>query len=143
MFLLKKLTALFFVLAINTLSVSAEDLSKISEETFKDNVEVLSSPIKDLIKPKSLMSTELSESAAKIPNAKVLDASLHKNKSDSSISKVGLFTPIDSLKKHPGSIVLSLKDAIIRALSNNVSIAVESFNSKVKKETIIDSLSEF
>ena len=54
-----------------------------------------------------------------------------------------LFTPIDSLKKHPGSIVLSLKDAIIRALSNNVSIAVESFNSKVKKETIIESLSEF
>jgi len=143
MFLLKKLTSLFFILAINTLSVSAEDVSKISEETFKDKVEVLSSPIKDLIKPKSLMSTELSESAAKIPNAKVLDASLHKNKSDSSISKVGLFTPIDSLKKHPGSIVLSLKDAIIRALSNNVSIAVESFNSKVKKETIIDSLSEF
>ena len=143
MFLLKKLTSLFFILAINTLSVSAEDVSKISEETFKDKVEVLSSPIKDLIKPKSLMSTELSESAAKIPNAKVLDPSLHKNKSDSSISKVGLFTPIDSLKKHPGSIVLSLKDAIIRALSNNVSIAVESFNSKVKKETIIDSLSEF
>ena len=143
MFLLIKLTALFFILVINTLSVSAEDVSKISEETFKDKVEVLSSPIKDLIKPKSLMSTELSESAAKIPNAKVLDASLHKNKSDSSISKVGLFTPIDSLKKHPGSIVLSLKDAIIRALSNNVSIAVESFNSKVKKETIIDSLSEF
>ena len=143
MFLLKKLTSLFFILAINTLSVNAEDVSKISEETFKDKVEVLSSPIKDLIKPKSLMSTELSESAAKIPNTKVLDASLHKNKSDSSISKVGLFTPIDSLKKHPGSIVLSLKDAIIRALSNNVSIAVESFNSKVKKETIIDSLSEF
>ena len=143
MFLLIKLTALFFILVINTLSVDAEDVFKISEETFKDNVEVLSSPIKDLIKPKSLMSTELSESAAKIPNAKVLDASLHKNKSDSSISKVGLFTPIDSLKKHPGSIVLSLKDAIIRALSNNVSIAVESFNSKVKKETIIDSLSEF
>ena len=143
MFLLKKLTSLFFILAINTLSVDAEDVFKISEETFKDKGEVLSSPIKDLIKPKSLMSTELSESAAKIPNAKVLDASLHKNKSDSSISKVGLFTPIDSLKKHPGSIVLSLKDAIIRALSNNVSIAVESFNSKVKKETIIDSLSEF
>ena len=143
MFLLIKLTALFFILVINTLSVDAEDVFKISEETFKDKVEVLSSPIKDLIKPKSLMSTELSESAAKIPNAKVLDASLHKNKSDSSISKVGLFTPIDSLKKHPGSIVLSLKDAIIRTLSNNVSIAVESFNSKVKKETIIDSLSEF
>ena len=143
MFLLIKLAALFFILVINTLYVDAEDVFKISEETFKDKVEVLSYPIKDLIKPKSLMSTELSESAAKTPNAKVLDASLHKNKSDSSISKVGLFTPIDSLKKHSGSIVLSLKDAIIRALSNNVSIAVESFNSKVKKETIIDSLSEF
>ncbi len=143
MFLLIKLTALFFILVINTLSVDAEDVFKISEETFKDKVEVLSSPIKDLIKPKPLMSTELSESAAKIPNTKALDASLHKNDSDSSISKVGLFTPIDSLKKHPGSIVLSLNDAIIRALSNNVSIKVQSFNSKVKKETIMESLSEF
>ena len=101
MFLLIKLTALFFILAINTLSVSAEDVSKISEETFKDKVEVLPS------------------------------------------AKVELFTPIDSLKKHPSSIVLSLKDAIIRTLSNNVSIAVESFNSKVKKETVTESLSEF
>ena len=39
--------------------------------------------------------------------------------------------------------MLSLKDAIIRTLSNNVSIAVESFNSKVKKETVMESLSEF
>ena len=81
--------------------MSAEDVSKISEETFKDKVEVLPS------------------------------------------AKVELFTPIDSLKQHPSSIVLSLKDAIIRTLSNNVSIAVESFNSKVKKETIIENLSEF
>ena len=125
MFLLIKLTALFFILAINTLSVSAEDVSKISEETFKDKVEVLPSPIKDTI------------------NAKVLDASLEKDDSDSLTAKVELFTPIDSLKKHPGSIVLSLKAAIIRALSNNLSIAVESFNSKVKKETIMESLSEF
>jgi len=125
MFLVIKLTVLFFILAINTLSVSAEDVSKISEETFKDKVEVLPSPIKDTI------------------NAKVLDASLEKDDSDSLTAKVELFTPIDSLKKHPGSIVLSLKAAIIRALSNNVSIAVESFNSKVKKETIMESLSEF
>ena len=125
MFLLIKLTALFFILAINTLSVSAEDVSKVSEETFKDKVEVLPSPIKDTI------------------NAKVLNASLEKDNSDSLTAKVELFTPIDSLKKHPGSIVLSLKAAIIRALSNNVSIAVESFNSKVKKETIMESLSEF
>ncbi len=161
--------------------MSAEDISKVSEETFKDKVEILPSPIKDLIKPKSLMSTELSESAAKVPNTKFLDpffkknnsdisssisnsasskkellenstntintilvdASLDKKDSDSSISKIELFTPIDSLKKHPSSIVLSLKDAIIRTLSNNVSIAVESFNSKVKKKNIIESLSEF
>jgi len=125
MFLVIKLTVLFFILAINTLSVSAEDVSKNSEETFKDKVEVLPSPIKDTI------------------NAKVLNASLEKDNSDSLTAKVELFTPIDSLKKHPGSIVLSLKAAIIRALSNNVSIAVESFNSKVKKETIMESLSEF
>ena len=125
MFLVIKLTVLFFIVAINTLSVSAEDVSKNSEETFKDKVEVLPSPIKDTI------------------NAKVLDASLEKDDSDSSTAKVELFTPIDSLKKHPGSIVLSLKAAIIRALSNNVSIAVESFNSKVKKETIMENLSEF
>jgi outer membrane protein TolC len=125
MFLVIKLTVLFFILAINTLSVSAEDVSKNSEETFKDKVEVLPSPIKDTI------------------NAKVLNASLEKDNSDSLTAKVKLFTPIDSLKKHPGSIVLSLKAAIIRALSNNVSIAVESFNSKVKKETIMESLSEF
>jgi len=123
--------------------VSAEDVSKISEETFKDKVEVLLSPIKDTIKPKSLMSTELSKSTAKTTHIKVLDPSLKKINSDSSTAKVELFTPIDSLKKTPGSIVLSLKDAIIRTLSNNVSIAVESFNSKVKKETIIESLSEF
>jgi len=123
--------------------VSAEDISKISEETFEDKVKILPSPLKDIIKPKSLMSTELSKSTAKITNAKVLDASLDKNDSDSSIVKMELFTPIDSLKKHPGSIVLSLNDAIIRALSNNVSIKVESFNSKVKKETIMERLSEF
>ena len=143
MFLLIKLTIVFIILAINTLTVSAEDISKISEETFEDKVKILPSPLKDIIKPKSLMSTELSKSTAKITNAKVLDASLDKNDSDSSIVKMELFTPIDSLKKHPGSIVLSLNDAIIRALSNNVSIKVESFNSKVKKETIMERLSEF
>ena len=143
MFLLIKLTIVFIILAINTLTVSAEDISKISEETFEDKVKILPSPLKDIIKPKSLMSSELSKSTAKITNAKVLDASLDKNDSDSSIVKMELFTPIDSLKKHPGSIVPSLNDAIIRALSNNVSIKVESFNSKVKKETIMERLSEF
>ena len=97
MFLLIKLTIVFIILAINTLTVSAEDISKISEETFEDEVKILPSPLKDIIKPKSLMSTELSKSTAKITNAKVLDASLDKNDSDSSIVKMELFTPIDSL----------------------------------------------
>ena len=83
MFLLIKLTIVFIILAINTLTVSAEDISKISEETFEDKVKILPSPLKDIIKPKSLMSTEFSKSTAKITNAKVLDASLDKNDSDS------------------------------------------------------------
>jgi len=136
MFLLIKLTTLFFILSINTLSASAE-------ETFKEQTEHPPSSINEKTKPKSLMTTEPVDRSPKTTNTKVLDASLDKNHSDSSIAKVELFTPIDSLKKHPGSIVLSLKDAIIRTLSNNVSIAVESFNSKVKKETVTESLSEF
>ena len=43
--------------------------------------------------------------------------------------KVKLFTPIKSLTKHPDSIVLSLKDAIVQALSNNISI-VSLFNER-------------
>ncbi len=140
MFLLIKLTIVFIIIAINTLTVNAGDISKISKETFKGKVNILPSPINDIIKPKPLMSTELSKSTAKKTNTKVLDTSLDKNDSESSIAKVQLFTPIDSLKKHPDSIVLSLNDAIIRALSNNLSIKVESFNSKVKKETTIESL---
>ena len=176
MFLLTKLTSLFFILVINTLSASAEGVSEVSEETLKSKVETIPSHIKDVINPKALMSTELSGSAPKKTdsflknnnsdisssilassssenklsgnstntlNTKVLGASLDKNDPESSIAKVELFTPIDSLKKHPGSIVLSLNDAILRALSNNLSIKVESFNSKVKKETTMEILSEF
>ena len=143
MILLIKLTSLFFILTVNTLSASAEDISIISEETFKDKIETSPSPINHIIKPKTLMSTEISENIVEVPNTKVFEASIDKNDPDNSIPKEKLFTPIDSLKKHPGSIVLSLKDAIIRTLSNNVSIAVESFNSKVKKETVTESLSEF
>jgi hypothetical protein len=143
MFLLIKLTILFFIFSINTLSVSAEEISKILEETFNDQMEHPPSSINKKAKPKSLMATELTNRSPKTTNTKVLDASLDKNHSNSSIAKVGLVTPIDSLKKHSGSIVLSLKDAIIRTLSNNVSIVIESFNSKVKKETITESLSEF
>ena len=65
------------------------------------------------------------------------------NELKSSTPKVGLYSPVASVKKHPSSLVLSLKDAIIRTLSNNISIQVESFNNKVKKESVAESLSEF
>jgi outer membrane protein TolC len=70
-------------------------------------------------------------------------SSLKKNEFKRSTPKVELFTPVASVKKYPGSLVLSLKDAIIRTLSNNISIQVESFNNKVKKESVAESLSEF
>ena len=70
-------------------------------------------------------------------------ASSEENELKSSTPKVGLYSPIASVKKHPSSLVLSLKDAIIRTLSNNISIQVESFNNKVKKESVAESLSEF
>jgi len=70
-------------------------------------------------------------------------ASSEQNEFKRSTPKVELFTPIASVKKHPGSLVLSLKDAIIQTLSNNISIKVESFNNKVKKESVAESLSEF
>jgi outer membrane protein TolC len=70
-------------------------------------------------------------------------SSLKKNEFKRSTPKVELFTPVASVKKYPGSVVLSLKDAIIRTLSNNISIQVESFNNKVKKESVAESLSEF
>ena len=65
------------------------------------------------------------------------------NKLKSSTPKVGLYSPIASVKKHPSTLVLSLKDSIIRTLSNNISIQVESFNNKIKKESVAESLSEF
>ena len=42
-----------------------------------------------------------------------------------------------------GSMHLSLKDTIFRTLENNLTIAVEDFNSKVKFENINETLSEF
>ncbi|MCH2391922.1 MAG: TolC family protein, partial [Nitrospinales bacterium] len=85
--------------------MSAEEISKISEKTFKEQMEHPPSSVNEKTKPKSLMTTEPVDRSPKTTNTKVLDASLDKNHSDSSIAKVELFTPIDSLKKHPGSIV--------------------------------------
>ena len=76
MFLLVKLTILFFILSINTLSASAE-------ETFKEQMEHLPSSINEKTKPKSLMATELADRSPKTTNTKLLDTSLDKNQSDS------------------------------------------------------------
>ena len=48
---------------------------------------------------------------------------------------------IDDIKA--GSMHLSLKDTIFRTLENNLTIAVEDFNSKVKSENMNETLSEF
>ena len=55
--------------------------------------------------------------------------------------KTGL---IDDHTSHKiGSTSLSLKDAIKRTLENNVTIAIEDYNSKVKSENVIKNQSEF
>ena len=74
MFLLIKLTILFFILSITTLSVSAEEISKISEETFKE-MEHPPSSINEKTRPESLMATELADRSPKTTNTKALDAS--------------------------------------------------------------------
>ena len=43
----------------------------------------------------------------------------------------------------PFKLVLSLKEAVIRALSNNIEIVVEGFTSKINNEKISENLSEF
>ena len=91
-----------------------------------------------------LSAEEISEISEQTFNDKIKEhAPSEENEFKSSTPKVGLYSPVASVKKHPSSLVLSLKDAIIRTLSNNISIQVESFNNKVKKESVAESLSEF
>jgi len=91
-----------------------------------------------------LSAEEISEISEQTFNDKIKEhAPSEENELKSSTPKVGLYSPVASVKKHPSSLVLSLKDAIIRTLSNNISIQVESFNNKIKKESVAESLSEF
>jgi outer membrane protein len=173
-----KLTIILSILSTNTLILSAEEISGVSEQTFIDNEYMQLSSIKNGNTLTPLMSTKIKsktknikilepsltrissnstsptldstslkneflEDPTNVTHTKVLDTSLEVNELNSSNSKVKLFTQIASLKKQPGSLVLSLKDAIVRTLSNNLSIAVELFNSKVKKESVTKSLSDF
>ena len=148
-----KVSIVFFILSLNLTTLSAEE---ISEQTFFERDGQTPSSIKDIINSGPLMSTELSDHSLKFTDKKTLKSSLKENKANNTsksaeeISEQTFFerenrtNNISQKIESNGSVmILSLKDAIIRTLSNNVSIAIESFDSKVKKETIIDSLSEF
>ena len=144
-----KVSIVFFLLSLNLTTLSAEE---ISEQTFFERDGQTPSSIKDIISSGPLMSTELVDHSLKSTGKKSLKENKANNttKNAEEISEQTFFerenkTNSISQKIEPNasSMILSLKDAIIRTLSNNVSIAIESFDSKVKKETIIDSLSEF
>jgi len=51
--------------------------------------------------------------------------------------------PLNNGNTNNAPIILSLKEAVIRALSNNIEIAVENFTSKINNEKISENLSEF
>ena len=148
-----KVSIIFFILSLNLTTLSAEE---ISEQTFFGRDDQTPSSIKDTINSGPLMSTELTEHSLKSTGKKPLKKFLKENKANNTsknaeeISEQTFFerenktnSISQKIESNASSMILSLKDAIIRTLSNNVSIAIESFDSKVKKETIIDSLSEF
>jgi len=148
-----KVSIVFFILSLNLTTLSAEE---ISEQTFFERDGQTPSSIKDIIDSGPLMSTELTDHSLKSTGKKPLKKSLKENKANNTsknaeeISEQTFFerenktnSISQKIESNASSMILSLKDAIIRTLSNNVSIAIESFDSKVKKETIIDSLSEF
>jgi len=148
-----KVSIIFFILSLNLTTLRAEE---IYEQTFFGRDDQTPSSIKDTINSGPLMSTELTEHSLKSTGKKPLKKFLKENKANNTsknaeeISEQTFFerenktnSISQKIESNASSMILSLKDAIIRTLSNNVSIAIESFDSKVKKETIIDSLSEF
>ena len=148
-----KVSIVFFILSLNLTTLSAEE---ISEQTFFGRDDQTPSSITDIINSGPLMSTELADHSLKSTGTEPLKKSLKENKANNTsknaeeISEQTFFerenktnSISQKIESNASSMILSLKDAIIRTLSNNVSIAIESFDSKVKKETIIDSLSEF
>ena len=144
-----KVSIVFFILSLNLTTLSAEE---ISEQTFFGRDDQTPSSIKDTINSGPLMSTELADHSLKSADKKPLKENKANNTSKNAeeISEQTFFerenktnSISQKIESSASSMILSLKDAIIRTLSNNVSIAIESFDSKVKKETIIDSLSEF
>ena len=56
---------------------------------------------------------------------------------------VKLVSPVNKGNTNNAPMILSLKEAVVRALSNNIEIAVENFTSKINNEKISENLSEF
>ena len=131
------------ILSLKIVAVEANEKPEISEQTSKTEAEHLPSAIKDTEKPNSLISTEFTDKSPIKKGAKILKSLTPTELSDNLSSIKEIFPPIKSYKNHSNSLVLSLKDAIIRTLSDNVSIAVEEISSKVKNEKVTESYSEF
>jgi len=123
MFFLIKVSIVFFILSIRIIAIGAEEFPGIIEQNFKDKIDTPPSHTNEVTKSEIFF--------------------LEKKPSLILSSKTNLFTQISSLPKKPNSIPMSLKEVIISTLSNNVSIKVEAFNSKVQKEAVTESLSEF
>ena len=123
MFFLIKVSIVFFILSIRVIAIGAEEFPGIIEQNFKDKIDTPPSHTNEVTKSEIFF--------------------LEKKPSLILSSKTNLFTQISSLPKKPNSIPMSLKEVIISTLSNNVSIKVEAFNSKVQKEAVTESLSEF
>ena len=123
MFFLIKVSIVFFILSIRIIAIGAEEFPGIIEQNFKDKIDTPPSHTNEVTKSEIFF--------------------LEKKPSLILSSKTNLFTQISSLPKKPNSIPMSLKEVIISTLSNNVSIKVEAFNSKVQKEAVTESFSEF
>jgi len=119
---LTKRITFFLILLPIVHFVEAEEVDKNPNLILTAQVESLPNIAKDSEKTEPIISTEFSDITA-----------LSKNK-------------IFQNKGHmvqENLIPLTLKDTIVRTLSNNVTIAVEEFNSKVKTERLIDNQSQF
>ena len=138
-----KIITIILILSLKIVAVEANENPEISEQTSKTEAEHLPSSIKDTEKPNSLISTEFTDNSSIKKGAKILKLLTPTEVSDNPSSTKEIFSPIKSYKNHSNSLVLSLKDAIIRTLSDNVSIAVEEISSKVKNEKVTESYSEF
>jgi len=110
------------LLKIITFILAIFPLLNLDANTILANQDNLPTSIVNTLEPESMMSNKLSDKP-----------SISENKFSENTVNMTEGNPLS----------LTLKDTIIRTLDNNISIAVEEFNSKVKKENVIESQSEF